>query len=312
MDTTADMDIAAIIRQATGQKVAAKHRITLGESSEVYKVELANNSTVVLRLSSDNDNRYAAEAWAIEQARNVGVPAPRVISVGSRALETGTKHFSVEGFITGETFDNLVWRDRIPRERAHAIAVQAGALLARLHQVNVTGWGPLDETGRGAYLAADRWVAAELNTADRIAALFQAAGLETPLLHAVLERLDTATNLFGAPPHLLHMDYGPKHVFVDGSDKIVGIIDFEQATGGDIAFDFNGWPFWREETEAATKWMLEGYTSIAPLGDNFDERLAVARLYNRIGLLHYATGPGTQPKWAAAAAHAIRELMKGF
>lgn len=311
LSSTPDNDITDIIHEATGQNIASKTRIAIGESSEVYSVRVVTGTEAILRINDGAINNYFAEAWAIEQARNVGMPVPHIIHVGSKTTLSGTLHYSIEELIAGESFDNLLWRDHISKDRVRTIAVQAGELLAKLHRIDTSGWGKIDENGVGSYGSAAEWVSAEFHDTQKIETLFKGAKLDARLLGKTLKRLDDSSSLFQTTSYLLHMDYGPKHMFVDKSDNIVGIIDFEEAASGDIAFDFNGWPFWLEDT-VPTQWILEGYERVCSLGENFNERLARARLCNRIGLLHYATGVNAQPKWATAAANSIRELMEGY
>jgi aminoglycoside phosphotransferase (APT) family kinase protein len=123
-----------------------------------------------------------------------------------------------------------------------------------------------------------------------------------------VEHIDKSNTLVEAP-HLVHHDYGPKHMFVSDADEIVGIIDFEDVASGDAAIDFSGWKFWFKE-EVPLEWLLTGYQKVRPLGDNFEDRLRVAGLDRMLGLMNYYTNKAPYPKLANATAEALKELME--
>lgn len=301
--------VSTIIAETIRRKITSYDRILNGEVNEVYTITLEDNTKVILRIGHIPGRSFEAETWAIERAKDAGVPVANILAIGTLNGADKPSHYSIQEMLKGKRFDSMLWEDRIAPERAQAITQQAGEILARLHSITATtGYGNIDERGKGKYPNVMAWIQAHLDKQGIYEELFTQQNLPSSMLEAVFAKLQEAETLFDPAPHLLHMDYGPKHIFVGEDDKVTGIIDFEGAEGGDIALDFASWEYWFSKS-VPTEWLYEGYKKISKLGDNFNERLRIAQLHELLDLLNYYTNVGPAPEAAAAGAVAIKKLI---
>jgi aminoglycoside phosphotransferase (APT) family kinase protein len=113
---------------------------------------------------------------------------------------------------------------------------------------------------------------------SKLAGLASDNGIDTSLVEKATALLLKHRNLFAqVQPRLLHTDFSPKHILVNG-DHITGLIDFENCKGGDNSFDFAWWDyFYRNQNHL--KWLREGYQELGELGENFDLRLQLMKVY---------------------------------
>lgn len=300
--------IATVVAEGISRKPTKYERIINGEVNEVYAVTLDNAKEIILRIGHIADHSFGAETWAIAQSKKAGVPVANILAIGTVKAADKPLHYSIQEKLRGRRFDTLLWSDRIPADRAQKITEQAGEVLARIHSVNsTTGYGSIDENGHGQFPNISDWVKSHLDKRAEYEKLFTEHNLTPSTLQAVLDKLKRAEALFGAP-HLLHCDYGPKHLFVDENDKITGVIDFERAESGDIALDFASWDYWFS-TSVPTKWLYDGYQRVSSLGDNFAERLKVVQLHELLHLLNYYTNDAPAPGAATSGAARIKELV---
>lgn|SRR5487761_1208625 len=306
--TSSSETIEAIIAKGINRKLSSYDRIINGEVNEVYAVTLDDNSEIILRIGHIVDHSFEAETWAISQSKMAGVPVANILAIGTLEVADKPLHYSIQEKLNGKRFDTLLWSDRIPTDKARKITEQAGEILARIHNVSsTTGYGSIDENGHGRFPNVSEWVKSHLDKQADYEELFAKHNLTPSTLKVVLAKLKEAEELFGTP-HLLHCDFGPKHLFVDENDNITGVIDFERAESGDIALDFASWDYWFS-TSVPTKWLYDGYQRVASLGDNFTERLKVVQLHELLHLLNYYTNVAPAPEAATSGAAKIRELV---
>lgn len=307
--TTDPAVLASIVHQAVDDTLVSQERIISGEVNEVYTVDLRNTGQAVLRISRHQESNFPYEAWATEQARKVGVPVPKVINFGTFQTDIRPLHYSIQERLKGKTFDNLLWSEQIPAERARLITNEAGELLARLHSINTSGYGRINELGKGQFRSVSEMMVGErIKHGELYTKLLTEQGLSMSEIDVVFVEFQSAENYL-TQPHLIHRDYAPKHMFIDDNDRIVGIIDWEDAKSGDATFDFSTWQFWFSDSGAPIKWLIEGYKRQSSLGDNFEQRFKIAQLYLLTGLVNYYVNEAPFPKWAEAGTQAIRKLV---
>lgn len=301
--------VARIIAKSINKKIVNYDRILNGEVNEVYNVELEDGSEVIIRIGHDKDQGFEAETWAIKQAKKADVPVANVLAIGVESEAEKTLHYSIQEKLRGKRFDTLLWAEQISPERAQAITKQAGEILARIHSITATsGYGNTNLQGQGKFANAEAWVKAQLGKRDYFKMLFAANNLGPDILDAVLAKIEEASTLLTSHPHLLHSDYGPKHIFVGDDDVITGIIDFEDVESGDSAMDFASWDYWFRD-KLPTEWLTAGYQRVASLGNRFSERLTVAQLHELLDLLDYYTNRAPAPEEATRASEVIKQLV---
>ena len=68
------------VRKATGSAIVQAKRVVVGQDNEVYDVTTVALRLIV-RISRKDNPRFEAERWALNAARNAGVPTPHVLLV---------------------------------------------------------------------------------------------------------------------------------------------------------------------------------------------------------------------------------------
>jgi len=221
--------IVELIRRVTGSDVAELRRIVRGYDNEVYRVDLETRVVVFVRIRRDGYG-FDNEPWAMDQARDHGVPVPTIIGLDRVEGNGGDRPAMVITQAPGRQLKDLLpLLD--PADRGSALT-DLGRVLARLHQVRTPGvWRPGDDgtwpdpvEGRRGYIR------------DRRAEHDQlvAAGLTAAEIERTLEFLDLSPN----PPEddfvLCHGDVGPEHVFVDADLRVSSLIDWGMWHGGSV------------------------------------------------------------------------------
>jgi aminoglycoside phosphotransferase (APT) family kinase protein len=302
-NTSSDEVIAQIVSDALGEQVAETTRIVRGETNEVYGIQTNQKRDIILRIGHWDKTTFQREAWAIEQAAAVGVPVPKILTLGQH---TSDAYYCIQDKLQGTTLDSLLFSHNLPEDRAKRIIENAGEMLGRLHSIKTTGWGYLSEPTQGQHANLDDKYNKVDAERERIAAALQATNLPVADVDTVLSQLKSGLQAFEGHQRLIHGDFGPKHIFVDDNDSITGIIDWEQAESDDPVAEFARWNFWFDKN-SPTAWLKEGHERVAVLGDNYNERLRIATLESAIWTLLYFTYDSPLTDCAVRAVEAIAE-----
>lgn len=282
MPVTEKALLAEGVRLATGEEAVGWTRITEGQKSEVYCAAVDSGREVVVRVSRRVDCRFESERWALAAARAAGVPAPEMLHLERREDEHGPFWICVENRIPGRSLHRVVHAADLER-----LVGDAGEILGRLHCVALDGFGSIQPDGSGSF---DSFAASmtEVQTEEELAlAVKRAATLGIPevWIRAGADELCRHGDLFEAiQPRLLHGDVSLGHFFTDGA-TITGLLDFEDAAGGDPAFDFIWWNYFRDE--CPVEWLIAGHNRVEDLGPEFYLRLRLGRLREDIELADY-------------------------
>jgi aminoglycoside phosphotransferase (APT) family kinase protein len=285
--------IDEIVRKATGSYPTEKQRIIKGEANEVHAIKIDSGLEVIVRINreSEAESRFQSESWAIEQSAKADVPVPRVLLVESLQLEDKSLGISVEERLPGVPLDELAKHTSV--EELAEILQQAGALLSRVHSVKTEGFGEIDKHGRGEH-ASIAAIFSEESLSERVLlAAAQSASLDRNVLKRALRILcEFQKNCSPVSAHLLHGDFGPKHLLVE-SGKITGVIDFDNACGGDPVQEFANWQFFFENRYPIES-LRKGYSDKSVFDSDFERRFFVWRLVIGLSSLSYYLAEGNQ------------------
>jgi len=233
------------VRKATGSSINQSTRIVLGIDNEVYDVATADNHKLIVRISHKENPRFEAERWAMDAARNVGVPTPKVLLVEQAEYDDTSVTFCIEEKLSGTPLDELL-KTGLNRDVNKAID-QIGDVLGKLHSVKVDGFGYLQPDGKGRETS---FAEIMLMANEREAELYAAAkkwNVPTKNISVGLELLNKHRELyqFNAPV-LVHGDLAQKHILIEG-DHISGIIDMQDCSGNHPVIDIVMWDaYWSE------------------------------------------------------------------
>jgi homoserine kinase type II len=177
---------------------------------------------------------------------------------------------------TGQWVSVFPWREGphlAPQEVTAERAAQLGAALAHLHRVGLelpTTWR------RGSIYDHDHLVARYARFASNVdPALATATALLGEELAAVTE---AAAIRRRATQGIIHGDLFRDNVLWDGGE-VTAILDFEQASGGSLAYDLavciNDWCWTGTPEIALARALLDGYQRIRPLSASDREALPI-------------------------------------
>lgn len=301
-----DKDLATVlIREIPGcTGMLACERLSGGANQETYRIRFTTaqgESRLCLRRAAGGSHQHApglpglaVEARLFQAAAAAGVPEPHVHYVLQPADGIG------EGFIM-EWLDGEALGARIARGDVFAgirktLAHQCGALLARIHRID------LDATGlRNALTVRDAGNVIRLSWE-----LYQSYGTPQPMIdYAARWLLDHLPA--NVTPTLVHGDFRNGNVMVDPERGAIAVLDWEGAHIGDPMRDLgwlctNSWRFGVTEKTVGGFGELDdliaGYAeeSGAPVDRDRVQFWIVYGSYNwAIGCLtmahHYRTGP---------------------
>lgn len=122
---------------------------------------------------------------------------------------------------------------------------QLGELLAAIHGISIDGFGYLRPDGRGWPVTFDSIMLDLIPRRDGVLDAARHWRVEDSLVNAGLTALSDHAHLYGYDaPRLLHGDFKPGHVLVDGDpghEHISGILDMQECAGGHPASDVAYW-----------------------------------------------------------------------
>lgn len=240
-----------------------------------------------------DDDAIVLECWAMDRARELGVPVPSVLALDLSA-EIFAGRFALFERARGVALDEAALaaekRDRLLRE--------AGRFIRPLHEIAIAGYGRLDdrrflETGQ---VRGNRATWPDYALAPAIAALpvLARASVITPAEVPEFETTLYARRELFEGVHsgqLLHGDFDETHIFVDpGAGAISGIIDWGDRESGDPAWEFATYALWDGLPDVRS--VLAGYAPDAAERAAIEQRLPAYMLAEalRIAAKYVALG----------------------
>jgi len=285
-------------------------RITEGYSHYMYLCRLTSpegEQEVIVRINynTKEDFTIGKELWVIEQYRGVGVPVPKIYGHDTSRSLFPFEYLVMEN-LRGECLGKL-WTTLTLQEK-ESLAKRMGKLLRQLHSVETKTFGKVTSTGVrpsedfsfrsvGTPPNHSPWVAKVLHDAFTDLSGLVAYRLVLPEhASAIVQYLSRNIPLMEqADAVLIHNDFTLDHLFVEkqsGTWAIVGICDFEFASGYAREFDFiklHRLGLLDEPTLKSA--LLEGYGKEV-LHKEFDQVLSLYRLVRDIGFAYHTAKAG--------------------
>ena len=275
--------IREVVKKATNSTLAAKKRIIEGEINEVYEVTTKDKQVVIVRISRLKHPRFDAEKKAIRLALMAGVPAPKVLLIEKTKKDKESLTFCVEEKIEGEPLKKIM--NKISKKELQSIISEAGKMLSQIHTVKVNRIGGFDRNE--SYGSWDEYIINKTTKRkEKILVAAKKAGIKANLLEDAFSILSrNKKHMRISTPKLIHGDYSLKH-FLVRKNHIVGIIDFENAKGGDPIFDFAWFNFFNGN-EIPIEWLKQGYNNRRVFNKYFDIKMRLYRLNLALILIDY-------------------------
>lgn len=194
-----------------------------GLTNSVWRVRV-KGVHVIVRTHDDATkiDDYRKEHWAMDAARAVGVPVPRVLEIGNVA--DGRPYMIVE------RIDGVDGREA---KDPNVVLHELGGLAAKLHTVRTRGFGPVFDWSANTLSRHRSWQA-WLATGFRIERRFETLARHRMLTERQIATLRTTAKAicgWRKVASLQHGDLRLKNTLIDRkSQRIVALIDWENAT----------------------------------------------------------------------------------
>lgn len=233
-----------------------------GGGSPVFRLDLANGSSVVLKTYRDLLQKAPLkEAYAARLLDGLDLPVTRYLALD----ETRTRlpfRFAITNHLPGVTVGSLAGEPDVAD-----LYRQMGALLRKLHAVPMAAYGHFDETGIVAPVATNQQFLRE--QAAHAFGQFRHFGGDTALARQLEGIVAPRTHQVGHSRGAVfaHDDFHPDNVLAergtDGQLKLTGLIDFGNARAADAGWDLAKALFCCEhDAPGSTAPLREGYGPI--------------------------------------------------
>jgi Ser/Thr protein kinase RdoA (MazF antagonist) len=250
----------------------------LGNVNSVRTGELASGKEVIIRCHPKGikNGYFYAETEAAKRAKEAGLPSYDTLAVHD--YESGDDFaFQVIEKLSGTAIKK--WLEQHPDDEAKLLP-QIGKMMARLHQIQVDGFGAFDnqkaKSGELVGLHKTFGEAVRAGLPFNLDVLTKENILTAEQARAVTTLFNDTNPLLNVQQAILvHNDFADWNLLTNGED-VTGILDWDECVGGDPASDIACWSTFFDP--ARMKGFLNGYWEIAEKPADFDERFELLRL----------------------------------
>ena len=276
-----------LLEETVDEAARTMRRIGRGQDYEAWEAALPSGRRLIVRLVTAGAVSLADEAWAIEQAREAGVPVPAVRTLQDIATERGPRPAMVQDMASGEPLSDVAaslteaFRGRAQEE--------AGAMLRQMHGIPAGGFWQRHD-GRWDFPTWEAFMEVMRRDRGRERPLYRAAGFTEEEVARMVRALDRLADEHRYPtPVLCHGDFVSEHVYVDPTGHVTALIDLGSFHGGaglgDLALALED-PLWDSPA------FLSGYYG-HPIPVGYREpAVRLHALASAMGHLGYAMKPG--------------------
>lgn len=210
-----------------GQTVSGLRQAEGGTDSKVYAARF-NDQDVFIKMN-DDEKLFPMQVELYRLLAEQGIFVPRILDV--REQTSLGKPILIEAAMPGLPMSKL------DASKRGELMNEAGALLKRIHQITLPGYGWVETSEGGLRGEHESWGAFLVDGESEIAQYLSEHGLisedEKKALHELWAELETVPLSQGS---LLHGDFQAEHIFTDG-ERITGVIDWGGARVGDPRYD---------------------------------------------------------------------------
>lgn len=281
--------VSSCVQKAVGSKPEHSTRIIRGQDHEVYDICTSDGQSVIVRIAHHEDHRLEAEKWALDAARQKGVPTPKVLLLEQVEHDGKTFMFCIEEKLPGRALNELIGEGA----DISAIIPQLGEALGKIHSVHTDGFGYLQPNGKAWDIT---WQSIMLDLIPKRQKLLATATREivpSASIDAGLDILRSHTDLYKwNTPVLNHGDFLPAHILVENG-RITGVIDMQQCSGNHPIFDFAWWEA-EDADKVPTRSILDNYPHKEWFGDKFELLLNLTMVRHSLWMLMVESDNGNK------------------
>lgn len=232
----------------------------------LYKVMPRRGAPLLVRVHrfDPRGKHFQIESWIDAHRKSWRIPGPEVLKYG-RLAGASALAYLVTTFSPGRPLNEL----KVLGER-RAYWRKTGRLLAQVHRIRVSGYGPLQVNTSGATArgAVRSWAAYLRTRLEVHVRLCQTIGsISTEEATRIRQLFKTIPRVRSA--RLLHGDLNDQNLLVRES-RLCALLDWEDALAGDPVFDLALWGTFHERGEIDT--LLKGYRTFERLPRDFEHR----------------------------------------
>jgi aminoglycoside phosphotransferase (APT) family kinase protein len=303
---TPEAMLHALVNNAVGQNIRHLAPITSGYANEVYRVDTENDDALIIRIGRSGTTSLITEAWAMQQARQAGVPVPLIYATPQ--ITTDENHVlevMVMQHVAGRSLASV--QAQLTTSELAQIYQQLGVLLRKLHHIPVAGFGAFQSHDQASF--ADWHTYVQSTHKQRVADVpyLLQAGLGASEAATLLDIASELQFVSAPEPVLCHGDLSNEHIFVNDELTITGIIDFGQCQGGLPALDVAVLLMFHPEIDLA--WITQGYNG-TPHTDGLSRRHIFAHQANiQMSYLAYDVQAGNMDS-REIALQSMRQLIR--
>jgi len=193
-----------------------------GLTNFVFEAESKKDKYIVrIASSSGKLNDFIKEQWAVEKAREKGVPVAEILEAGSQIIGVP---YMLQQKLEGEEAVNHP--DRLN------ILCELGKYAKIIHSIPTTNYGEVFDWSKNRLSKNDSWkkyLQEEWKVPERIMLLKKTSLITTTRLNK-LQKAITKVEKWNIKPALNHGDLRLKNVMVDKKGKIIAILDWDNCT----------------------------------------------------------------------------------
>jgi hygromycin-B 4-O-kinase len=190
-----------------------------GLTNFVFEAQCKTDKYIIrIGGSPEKLHDFMKEQWAIEQAKEKGVPVAEILEVGNKIIGTP---YMLQQKLDGEEAPNHLERLNILRE--------LGAYAKIIHSIKTNNYGEVFDWSKNRLSKNNTWKSylhKEWKIPERIKMLRKSGLLnreKLTKLNAAIEKVEK----WSLPPSLNHGDLRLKNVIVNDKGKILAIIDWD-------------------------------------------------------------------------------------
>lgn len=251
---------------------------SLGNVNSVRTGILASGQEIIVRCHPKgiSNGYFHCEATAAKLAKQQGLPSYSTVAIHDY---TGDQDFA---FHVCEKLPGTVVKkslEQAPDRETHLL-FKMGAMMARIHQIKVHGFGPfnneLAKADKLSGLHSTHISAVQASITFNLEVLVREGLLTAPQSISIRELFTKKNPLLTLDsPVLIHNDFADWNLLTDG-DEITGIIDWDECIGGDPIADIACWSTFFPPERLGS--FLQGYWSKAHKPTNFEDKFQLLRL----------------------------------
>ncbi len=271
-----DSVIPEVFEKSLGLRVKSwEPSSSWGSSHVIYFVKLHNHHDLVFRANTgfgEPESVMVTEKLITDKVAGLGIPTNIILFADVSRKNFPFDYQIQEVLIGSDPEQKKDWQ----KEDYDNLSFELGQNIAKIHSIKLDGWGQFDKndalrgklkgTKSSFYDYLVTCLDSDLEYLINDEVINSKAAIKIKQLFLNNKKLINSTT----KGSLIHHDLADHNITHEGK-HLAGIFDWETAVVADPILDIASCPTWRTHYPREEK-LIEGYTSITPLPENFEEK----------------------------------------